>query len=143
VGVLNHGTMTINFSQVAYNWGPSDLQGNTGMGGGIANLNLGPANGATNSGVLTLNFSVVNDNLVSGIGGGILEAGVNLNDGTLTQLGGALTLAYSDVVDNYSASGGGIYAIAGSPVTLEEFASIENNTPDNCFPHASILGCVG
>ncbi len=131
-GILNHGTMTINFGEVNNNTGLSG-----GVGGGIANVDFG----VPNSGVLTVNLSQVNNNSASAMGGGIFEAGAN-TDGTLTLPGGLLTLNLSQVTHNASASGGGIYTIVGSPVTLK-LTLVAKNTPDNCFPHGSISGCIG
>ncbi len=133
-GILNHGTMTINHSEVNGNQAANDGLGNDGIGGGIANLLFGIG------GVLTINSSQVNGNSASGIGGGILEAGFNL-DGTFAA-GGLLALNHSQVTENTSVSGGGIWATAGSPVTLKH-TSIRENTPDNCFPPGSIPGCSG
>lgn len=138
-GILNHGTMTITLSEVSGNKAPNDGHGNDGIGGGIANLNFGPA-GIGAGGVLTISRSEVNDNSASGIGGGIVEAGFN-PAGTFAP-GGQLTLNGSQVSDNTSASGGGIFASAGSPVTLKH-TSVRENTPNNCFPLGSISSCVG
>jgi hypothetical protein len=139
-GILNHGTMTINLSQVNHNKAPKDLLGNEGSGGGIANLNAG----VTNSGVLTVYLSQVNNNSASGMGGGILEAGISgFNpDGSFIfgAPGGPLALNHSEVTDNRSDSGGGIYTTAGSPVTLKH-TFVGENHPDNCFPDGSISGC--
>ena len=41
-GILNHGVMTITGSKVTGNTAPADSAGDQGMGGGIANINLGP-----------------------------------------------------------------------------------------------------
>jgi hypothetical protein len=136
-GILNHGTMTINLSEVNGNHAPNNGV-NDGIGGGIANLNFGAFAGA--GGVLTINRSEVNDNTASGIGGGIIEAGFN-PDGTFAP-GAPLALNHSEVTDNTSGSGGGIWAPAGSPVTLKH-TSVRENTPDNCFPPGSIAGCSG
>ena len=134
-GILNHGTMTIDLSEVngnhALKIGVSD-----GLGGGIANLNFG----LPGTGVLAVNRSEVNDNFASAIGGGIIETGFN-QDGSFAP-GGPLVLDHSQVTENTSASGGGIYATAGSPVTLKH-TSVRKNTPDNCFPPGSISGCSG
>jgi hypothetical protein len=135
-GILNHGTMNFVLSQVNNNTAPNDGQGNDGMGGGIANLNFGDPT----TGVLNLFLSQVSNNSASGIGGGILEAGFN-QDGTIGA-GGPLTLTLSRVIGNTGAQGGGIYAFAGSPVTLK-FTFVAANNPDNCFPHGSIPGCIG
>src|SRR6185437_12484246 len=112
--------------------------GDQGMGGGIANINLGPvAPGAVNGGILTISFSQISRNSASGQGGGIFEA-------TITQTGpaagGALTLAFSKVTGNQAAQGGGIFAVPGSPVTLV-FTVVARNSPDNCAPPGSIAGC--
>jgi hypothetical protein len=124
--------MTITLSQVNHD---TALDG--GNGGGIANVDFG----VPNSGVLSVNLSQVNDNSASASGGGIFEAGADANGG-LTLPGGPLTLELSEVTGNSSASGGGIYTIATSPVTLK-LTFVAKNTPDNCFPHGSISGCIG
>ena len=41
-GILNHGVMTITGSRVTGNTAPADSAGDQGIGGGIANINLGP-----------------------------------------------------------------------------------------------------
>ncbi len=138
-GILNHGVMTITASQVNNNTVPADISGDQGIGGGIANINLGNvAPGAVNGGVLTITFSQVRNNVASGLGGGILEASPN-PDGTLGP-GNPLTLKFSLVTGNSAAQGGGIYAVAGSPVTLK-ITFVIRNVPDNCFPLGSIAGC--
>jgi len=138
-GILNHGVMTITGSQVNDNTVPADSSGDQGIGGGIANINLGlVAPGAVNGGVLTINFSQVRNNVASGIGGGILEASPE-PDGSLGP-GNALTLTFSLVTGNSAAQGGGIFAVAGSPVTLK-VTFVIRNVPDNCFPLGSIAGC--
>ena len=139
-GIFNHGTMTLNLSEVANNTAPNDGMGNDGMGGGIANLNLGPPNGAPNGGIMTLNGTKVVNNTASGIGGGILEAGFT-SDFSITS-GQQLTLKLSLVAGNFGSDGGGIFAVPGSPVTLQLSAVVANH-PNNCSPGGSIAGCVG
>jgi hypothetical protein len=138
-GILNHGAMTINLSQVNNNTTHTDSSGDQGGGGGIANLNITLLTGATDSGVLTVNLSQVRNNSASGIGGGILEDGVNPDD-SLGAPGGPLTLTVSQVTGNTAAEGGGIYASSGSPVALK-LTLAARNVPDNCFPLESIPGC--
>lgn len=138
-GILNHGVMTMSFTRVTGNTAPADSAGDQGMGGGIANINLGPvAPGAVNGGIATISFSKISRNSASGQGGGIFEA-------TITQAGpaagGALTLAFSKVTGNQAAQGGGIFAVPGSPVTLV-FTVVARNSPDNCAPPGSIAGCM-
>jgi hypothetical protein len=135
-GILNHGGMTINLSDVSYNTAPND--GTTdGIGGGIANLNFSDPT----SGVLSVNLSHVNNNSASGFGGGILEAGED-NSFMPTLPGNPLNLKLTLVTGNHAADGGGIYTIAGSPVTLKS-SFVAKNTPDNCVPTGSISGCIG
>ncbi|HEY6315992.1 MAG TPA: hypothetical protein VIY52_35010 [Streptosporangiaceae bacterium] len=138
-GILNHGAMTINASTVNNNTTPTDSSGDLGGGGGIANLNITPLTGVADSGVLTITLSQVNGNTGTGHGGGILEDGVNPND-TLGPPGGPLTLKFSQVIGNSAGIGGGIFASAGSPVTLK-ITLIARNTPDNCAPLGSVSGC--
>jgi hypothetical protein len=139
-GILNHGAMTINLSQVDNNATPADSPGGQGGGGGIANLNITPLTGAPDSGVLTVNLSQVRNNSAGGLGGGILEDGVNPGD-SLGAPGGPLTLEVSQVTGNTAAEGGGIYASSGSPVALK-VTLVARNVPDNCFPLGSIPGCT-
>jgi predicted outer membrane repeat protein len=140
-GIQNHGTMTINVSEVDGNKALSDTIGETGAGGGIANINVDLALGITTpSGVLTINLSEVHDNTTSSVGGGILDVGINA-DGSPTAPAGALTLKLALVAGNSaSLGGGGIYATSGSPVALN-LSLVVGNTPDNCFPVATINGC--
>ena len=138
-GILNHGAMTINASQVNGNTTPTDSSGDQGGGGGIANLNITPLTGVADSGVLTVTVSQVTGNTATGLGGGILEDGVNPDD-SLGPPGGPLTLKLSQVTGNSAAQGGGIYASTGSPVTLT-ITAVAKNRPDNCFPLGSITGC--
>ena len=138
-GILNHGAMTINASTVNDNTAPTDSSGDQGGGGGIANLNITPLTGVADSGVLSITLSQVDGNTATGLGGGILEDGVNPND-TLGPPGGPLTLKLSQVTGNSASQGGGLYASTGSPVTLTT-TLIATNTPDNCFPLGSISGC--
>ena len=131
--------MTINASSVNDNTTPTDSSGDQGGGGGIANLNITPLTGAANSGVLTITLSQVRNNSATGLGGGILEDGVNPND-TLGPPGGPLTLKLSTVTGNTAAEGGGIYASIGSPVALK-LTLIARNVPGNCFPLGTVAGC--
>ena len=138
-GILNHGAMNINASTVLDNTTPTDSSGDLGGGGGIANLNITALTGVADSGVLTITFSQVNGNTGTGHGGGILEDGVTADD-MLGLPGGPLTLKFSQVIGNSAGVGGGIFASAGSPVTLT-ITLIAKNTPDNCAPLGSISGC--
>jgi hypothetical protein len=140
-GILNHGAMIINASQVNGNTTPAGGSGDQGGGGGIANLNITPLTGAADSGVLTVNLSQVRHNSATGLGGGILENGVNPDD-SLGAPGGPLTLKLSQVTGNTAAEGGGIDASSGSPVALK-LTLVARNVPDNCFPLGSIPGCKG
>ncbi len=138
-GILNHGTMTINLSQVNNNTVPSDGHGDPGFGGGIANLDfttvLSPP--PATSGVLTVNLTQIRNNSASGVGGGIVES-----DATGTAPGNTLALNGSLVTGNSAlVGGGGISAIAGSPVTLK-FTLVAKNAPDNCEPLNTIGGCL-
>ncbi len=90
-GIGNHGTMTITGSQITGNTAPTDSAGTTGVGGGIANADLGfPPTGG--SGVLTIKGSKITGNFASGSGGGIVN-----QDGTVTLTG---TLVAGNVPDN-------------------------------------------
>jgi hypothetical protein len=139
-GILNHGVMTINGSRVTGNTAPADSAGDQGMGGGIANINLGPvAPGAVNGGILTIRFSQISGNTASGQGGGIVEATITSSG---PAPGGPLTIKFSQVTRNKAAQGGGIFAVPGSPVTLK-FTVVAKNIPDNCAPPGTIPGCKG
>ena len=139
-GILNHGAMTINLSQVDNNATPPASPGGQGGGGGIANLNITPLTGVPDSGILTVNLSQVRNNSAGGLGGGILEDGVNPDD-SLGPAGGPLTLEVSQVTGNTAAEGGGIYASSGSPAALK-LTLVARNVPDNCFPLGGIPGCT-
>jgi hypothetical protein len=138
-GILNHGVMTLSTSLVTGNTAPADSAGDQGLGGGIANINLGPvAPGAVNGGILTITFSRISRNTASGQGGGIFEASITQ---TGPSAGNPLTMAFSAVTGNQAAHGGGIFAVPGSPVTLV-FTAVARNTPDNCAPPGSVTGCA-
>jgi hypothetical protein len=138
-GILNHGIMTIKGSKVTGNTAPADSAGDQGIGGGTANINLGPVTGTFNGGILTITFSQISRNTASGQGGEMFEA-------TITQTGpapgGPLTIKFSQVTRNKAAAGGGIFAVPGSPVTLK-FTVVAKNIPDNCAPPGTIPGCKG
>jgi hypothetical protein len=90
-GIGNHGTMTIAGSRITGNTAPTDSAGTAGVGGGIANADLGfPPTGG--SGVLTIKGSKITGNFASGSGGGIVN-----QDGTVTLTG---TLVAGNVPDN-------------------------------------------
>jgi hypothetical protein len=133
--------MTINASQVNGNTASTGGSGDQGGGSGIANLNITPLTGAADSGVLTVNLSQIRNNSATGLGGGILENGVNSDD-SLGAPGGPLALKLSQVTGNRAAEGGGIYASTGSPVALK-LTLVARNAPGNCFPLGSIPGCKG
>ena len=137
-GILNHGVMTITLSKVTGNTAPADSAGDQGIGGGIANINLGPvAPGAVNGGILAITTSQIRGNTASGQGGGIFEATITPNG---PAPGGPLTLTLSQVTGNTAGQGGGIFAVPGSPITLK-LTLITRNTPDNCAPPGSVTGC--
>jgi hypothetical protein len=140
-GILNHGQMTIKGSTVTSNTALTDSSGDQGGGGGIANLNITPLTGAPDSGVLTLTGSQVSANSATGLGGGILEDGVDMHD-NLGQPGAPLALQLSQVTGNSAGQGGGIFASTGSPVTLT-LSQVLGNHPDNCEPPGAIAGCTG
>jgi hypothetical protein len=139
-GILNHGLMTVSSTRVTDNTAPADSAGDQGIGGGIANINLGPvAPGAVNGGILTITSSKISRNSASGQGGGIFEATITSSG---LAAGGALTLTFSQVTRNQAGQGGGIFSVPGSPVSLL-FTKVARNTPDNCAPPGSVLGCTG
>ena len=130
-GILNHGAMTVNNSEV--NGNRAAGSGLVASGGGILNIQGPPGTGST---TLSLNKSRVNDNRAGGDGGGIANgvAGTPLD-------GGAVTSHNSQVTGNVAAHGGGIFNSGGS-VTLSNTA-VTGNTPDNCEPPGTIAGCTG
>jgi hypothetical protein len=136
-GVLNHGSMSISLSQVLDNTAPNDVSGNAGVGGGIANVDLG----VPNSGILSLSLTQMSGNSASGLGGAIFEAGINMMTGA-TSAGNTLNVILTQVTGNSAGMGGGIYSIPGSPVTLRR-SVVRQNTPDNCAPHKSVKRCHG
>jgi hypothetical protein len=137
-GILNHGVMTLTGSKVTGNTAPADSAGDQGMGGGIANINLGPvAPGAVNGGILTISFSQISGNTASGQGGGIIEATITSSG---PAAGGALTIKFSQITRNKAATGGGIFAVPGSPVSLK-VTVVAKNIPDNCAPPGTVAGC--
>ncbi len=144
-GILNHGTMTLTNSQVNTNTANNDGNGDQGDGGGIANLNLDLVTmGITSpSGVLTIQgSSQVQNNQASGVGGGIASVGI-ATDGSPTAPAGHLTLKGVLITGNSAGvTGGGIFTVAGSPITASG-NTINRNTPNNCFPPGSVPGCVG
>jgi hypothetical protein len=73
------------------------------------------------------------------MGGGIFEAAEN-SDFQYVLPGAQLTINASLVTGNSSGAGGGIYAVATSPVTIK-LTAVVRNTPDNCEPLGSISGC--
>ncbi|MGY5125462.1 hypothetical protein [Streptomyces nigrescens] len=88
-----------------------------------------PGGGLTNLGgtVSLLTSSVTGNTAVAG--GGIY------NDN------GSVTLTASSVTGNQAtASGGGIYVNSGGVTLLG--TSVSNNTPDNCAPSGSVIGCT-
>jgi hypothetical protein len=137
-GILNHGIMTVTGSKIARNTVPADSAGDQGIGGGIANINLGPvAPGAVNGGILTVTLSDISRNTASGQGGGIFEATITSNG---PAAGGPLTVKFSQITRNNAAQGGGIFAVPGSPVILK-FSVVAKNNPDNCALPSTIQGC--
>ena len=96
-GIVNHGTMTLNKSEV--NGNTAAGSGVVASGGGIINAQGPP--GAVGTGILTLNNSQVNNNRAGGDGGGIAN-GVPL-PGPMPLVGGAVTLNHSQVTGNTAA----------------------------------------
>src|SRR5207237_3549530 len=97
----------------------TDRSGEQGGGGGIANLNITPLTGAPDSGVLTLTGSQVSGNSAAGLGGGILEDGVDMHD-NLGQPGAPLTLQLSQVPGNSAGEGA---ASSPAPAARQPLAS--------------------
>ena len=114
-GIVNHGAMTLNRSEVNNNTA-AGTRGRAAFasGGGIINAQGPP--GAANTGILTLNSSQVNNNRAGGDGGGIAN-GLPLGGPDDPRSGGPVTLNHSLVIGNTAAHGGGIFNFGGT-VTL-------------------------
>lgn len=125
-GIINHGTMTLSSSTVEHNTAGADQAGNPGFGGGIANVNLGGVGDAAPGGVLTISQSLINDNVAGGLGGAIIEAGIN-QAGPFTA-GYSLRLTGSQVEGNVSFYAGAIQANPGSSVSFSNTAVGSNIT---------------
>ena len=119
-GIVNHGTMTLNKTEV--NGNTAAGSGVVASGGGIISAQGPPGSVPT---TLTLNNSKVNNNRAGGDGGGIAN-GVPL-PGPMPLIGGALTLNHSQVTGNTAAHGGGIFNNGGT-VTLAA-TSVTGNHP--------------
>ena len=130
-GIVNHGTMSVNRSEV--NGNTAAASGFPGSGGGIFNAEGPPGTGG---GILTLDHSRVNHNSAGGSGGGILNG---LHMGQILAAG-QLTLKHSEVMHNNAAKGGGIFNADGT-VTLTS-SYVTGNHVDNCEPTNTIAGCT-
>jgi hypothetical protein len=97
-GIVNHGTMTLNKSEV--NGNTAAGTGVSASGGGIISAQGPPGSVST---ALTLNNSKVNNNTAGGDGGGIAN-GIRL-PGPMPLIGGALTLNHSQVTGDTAAHG--------------------------------------
>jgi hypothetical protein len=132
-GIANGGELVSNNSQISGNTAPGS------NGGGL--LNHASA---------TLNKTVVSDNGAlddaagnTGIGGGI----ANFNFGIPGAPNPTLMLNNSTVAGNAVSAdgiGGGIANpdFFGPGFVALNHSSVSGNTPDNCFPGATIAGCV-
>ncbi|GGT37901.1 hypothetical protein GCM10010226_12900 [Streptomyces phaeofaciens] len=141
-GINNNGFLTVRGSTVFGNSGDN--------GGGVFNYLAGQTVALINSAVhhntarvsdgggilnyqgeMTVSGSTVYSN-TSTIGGGIWN-------------GGTLTVTRSTVLRNTATggpgSGGGIYKADGTVALARSV--VLNNTPDNCAPPGSVLGCTG
>jgi Putative Ig domain len=129
-GVLNTGTMTINYSTVSNN-SSSDLVGAGGIfnAGGTMTVNSSTVSGNTtfasasggifNNGTMTVNSSTVSDNIGSH-GGGVWN-------------GGTMTVNSSTVSDNTGeASGGGIENVGVATLGATIVAANSSSTGGNC-----------
>jgi hypothetical protein len=132
-GIVNHGSMTIKFSEVNRN--TAAASGLVGSGGGILNAQGPPG---TTPSVLTVIRSRINNNSAGGDGGGIAN-GVPL-PGPMPLPGGDVTLKNTQVMHNHAAHGGGIFN-SGGTVTLSH-TRVRHNQVDNCEPTNSIAGCT-
>jgi hypothetical protein len=99
--------------------------------------------GGSGASKLVLNFSQVNGNTANG--GPMAGAGgiANINLGPVAPgavNGGVLAITASQIRGNTAGQGGGIFAVPGSPATLK-LTLIARNTPDNCAPPGSVMGC--
>ncbi|MCX5147726.1 MULTISPECIES: hypothetical protein [unclassified Streptomyces] len=141
-GINNNGSLTVRDSSVFGNSGDN--------GGGIFNYLAGQT-------VTLIRSSVHHNTARVSDGGGILNymgemtvSGSTVYSNTAPFGGGiwnqgTLTVTRSTVQRNTATggpgSGGGIYKAGGS-LTLDR-SVVRNNTPDNCAPPGSVLGCTG
>jgi hypothetical protein len=116
-GIRNTGNLTL--ENVTIEGNVADFQGNTGFGGGILN---------TNTGVLTISDSVIQDN-EAGSGGGVSNGGAGLDD--TEREGGVVTITNSIISGNrVDFAGGGIYNNFRGEMTLNN-VTVADNTADN------------
>ncbi|WSQ09863.1 hypothetical protein OG604_20015 [Streptomyces sp. NBC_01231] len=141
-GINNNGYLTVRSSSVFGNSGDN--------GGGIFNYLAGQT-------VALIQSSVHHNTARVSDGGGLLNyqgemtvSGSTVYSNTATfgggiWNGGTLTATRSTVLSNTATggpgSGGGIYK-AGGTVALDR-SVVRSNTPDNCAPPGSVLGCTG
>lgn len=116
-GIANSGALTLSESRVSGNSATSATLG----GGGLATLP-----GATSHVIQ----STLDRNTATNSGGGIHNAGTTTLTNTLVERNTA------------TVSGGGIFNVLPGTVSLHH-SIVRLNTPNNCFPLGSILGCVG
>ncbi|MEU1112635.1 hypothetical protein [Streptomyces sp. NPDC005866] len=142
-GINNNGRLTVRDSSVFGNSGDN--------GGGIFNYLAGQTVTVIHSAVHG-NTARVSDG--GGIGNNLGEVTVSdsavygntaPSGGGIWNGGGTLTVTRSTVLRNAATggpgSGGGIYK-AGGTVTLNQ-SVVRHNTPENCAPPGSVLGCTG
>jgi hypothetical protein len=125
-GIVNHGLMDINHSEV--NGNVASAAGVFGSGGGIANVQGPPG---TTPSVLAISHSQVNHNSAGGFGGGIAN-GIPLPPGPPPLFGGQVTLRHSQVEGNTAAHGGGIFNNGGTVIL--HASTVSGNQVDNCEP---------
>lgn len=135
-GIVNHGLMTVKYSQVSGNI--ASASGFNGSGGGILNSEGPPG---TTPAVLTLvRTRVIHNSAGSGGYGGGIANGVPL-PGPTPLVGGKLVLWHTLVAENTAAHGGGIFNNLGT-VKLFSASKVSGNTVGNCAPTNSIAGCT-
>ncbi|MGI8329123.1 hypothetical protein ACRYCC_04105 [Actinomadura scrupuli] len=170
-GIRNAGTLVLNFVTLSGNTATANNGGglhNTGVAVLVrthlaANSNQGPGGdggGIYNDGTLTLLESRLTGNVATRNGGGIYTTAghttrviqSSISGNSAANLGGGLynlgttsldrsVVALNQAVGNNTA-GGGIFNAAVGGVTLSR-SSVTKNSPDNCQPLNSILGCAG
>jgi hypothetical protein len=106
-GIMNNGTATLNGSAVSNNYSTGGAEF-FGGGGGLSN-------GLSNTGMTTLNYSLVRDNSAAYVGGGIFAGG------------GPMKINQSIVAGNSAVTAGGGIIVWDGPTTVTNSAFSNNS----------------